>query len=171
LHSIILERPKGRLFLSALQNIVCLCKNQFVEKSNLSLSRPFLPIIIVFLVVTVITYAFSDYLSEWGIHPMVVLGGNLVLMLATSISWVFLTRSLSNNRPAVFMRNIYLGIMMKMFICLIAALLYILRMKKEVSLGAIFTLMALYFIYTFMEISILMKLSNQNKNVNAPKAD
>jgi len=142
-----------------------------VAKSNLTLNRPFLPVIIVFLVVSVIVYAGSDIIQDWGINPVVVLAGNLILMLATSISWFFLVRSLKNNRPAVFMRNIYSGMMLKMFICLIAALLYILRMKKEVSLGAILTLMFLYFLYTFLEISILMKLSNKNKNVNDTKTD
>lgn len=140
-----------------------------MQQSNLSSSRPFLPILIFFLVVTVIAYAASEILTGWKINPYVVLGGNLILLLATSVSWFFYTRSLKNNRPAVFMRHIYSGMMIKMFICLIAALIYILRMKKEVNLGAILVLMFLYFVYTYLEVSNLMKISK--KNANSSKAD
>jgi hypothetical protein len=60
---------------------------------------------------------------------------------------------------------IYGGMFAKMLICLFAALIYIMIEKKDVSKGAIFGLMFLYFVYTFVEISIIMKLSRKEKYV------
>jgi hypothetical protein len=60
---------------------------------------------------------------------------------------------------------IYGGMFAKMLICLFAALIYIMIAKKGVSKGAIFGCMFLYFVYTFVEISIIMKLSRKDKYV------
>jgi hypothetical protein len=65
---------------------------------------------------------------------------------------------------------IYGGMFAKMLICLFAALVYIMIVKKDVSKGAIFGLMFLYFVYTFMEISIIMKLSRKEKYVKERSA-
>ena len=61
------------------------------------------------------------------------------------------------------MRMIYGGMFAKMLICLFSALVYIMIAKKGVSKGAIFGCMFLYFVYTFVEISIIMKLSSKDK--------
>ena len=58
---------------------------------------------------------------------------------------------------------IYSGMFAKMLICLFAALIYIMIVKKNVSKGAVFGCMFLYFVYTFVEISIIMKLSRKNR--------
>jgi hypothetical protein len=60
---------------------------------------------------------------------------------------------------------IYGGMFAKMIICLIAAVAYIMAAKKDVSKGAVFGCMFLYFLYTFVEISIIMKLSRKEKYV------
>jgi hypothetical protein len=60
---------------------------------------------------------------------------------------------------------IYGGMFAKMIICLIAAVAYIMAVKKGVSKGAVFGCMFLYFVYTFVEISIIMKLSRKEKYV------
>ena len=53
---------------------------------------------------------------------------------------------------------IYGGMFIKMLTCLFAALIYIMVVQKNVSKGAIFGCMFLYFVYTFVEVSIILKL-------------
>ena len=93
------------------------------------------------------------------------IAGNSILFVATFISFYLFTRSLSNNNVHAFLRMIYGGMFVKMLICLFAALIYIMIVKKGVSKGAIFGCMFLYFVYTFVEISIIMKLSRKDKYV------
>jgi hypothetical protein len=90
--------------------------------------------------------------------------GNVVLAMATMVSFFLYKRSLNNNQPQAFLRYIYSGMFLKMLICLIAAFIYIVSVNN-VNKPALFGCMFLYFVYTFMEVSILLRLSKQQKNV------
>lgn len=125
-------------------------------------SRPFAPILAVFIVTTLVLVVVPDLTFLWGMSKPVMIGGNIILFLATGISFSLFEKSLKNNNVQAFLRMIYGGMFAKMMICLFAALIYIMVVKKDVSKGAIFGCMFLYFVYTFLEISIIMKLSRKN---------
>jgi hypothetical protein len=132
--------------------------------NNHSATRALMPVIFIAIAISVICLFAPEQLLNWNIDPNVLLIGNLVLVGATLISFVFYTKSLSNNRPAYFMRMIYSAMFTKMGICLITAFLYIVTYKKNVSRGAIFACMFLYFVYTFIELAVVLKLSKEKKN-------
>jgi L-asparagine transporter-like permease len=125
--------------------------------------RAFLPILILFVVTTIIFFAVPSLDFLWNMDRRVMLAGNAILFAATFLSFNLYRRSLANNNVHAFLRMIYGGMFAKMMICLFAALVYIMIVKKDVSKGAIFGLMFLYFLYTFLEISIIMKLSRKEK--------
>lgn len=95
--------------------------------------------------------------------------GNAILAIATLVSFVLYTRSLKNNQPAAFLRYIYSGMFLKMLICIFAAFIYIAAVNN-VNKPALFGCMFLYFVYTFVEVSILLRLSKQQKDVQAGSA-
>lgn len=130
-----------------------------------TLVRAFMPIALVFIVTTVILLIVPglDYL--WNMSRPVMLAGNFILFIATAFSFYLYQKSLKNNNVHAFLRMIYGGMFIKMLICLFAAVIYIMAAKKEVSKGAIFGCMFLYFVYTFVEISIIMKLSRKKSHV------
>lgn len=123
--------------------------------------RAFVPVIIIFIVTTLIFIAVPSLDFLWNMDRRVMLIGNTILFAATFISFYLYQKSLGNNNVHAFMRMIYGGMFAKMMICLFAALIYIMIAKKEVSKGAIFGCMFLYFAYTFVEISIILKLSRK----------
>lgn len=125
--------------------------------------RAFLPILILFVVATIVFLVVPSLDFLWNMDRRVMIAGNVILFAATFISFNLYRRSLSRNNVHTFLRMIYGGMFAKMMICLFAALIYIMIVKKDVSKGAIFGLMFLYFVYTFMEISIIMKLSRKEK--------
>ena len=125
--------------------------------------RAFVPIVIIFVVTTLIFILVPSLDFLWNMNKTVMIAGNSILFVATFISFYLYTRSLSNNNVHAFLRMIYGGMFAKMLICLFAALIYIMIVKKDVSKGAIFGCMFLYFVYTFVEISIIMKLSRKDK--------
>ena len=127
--------------------------------------RAFVPIVIIFVVTTLIFILVPSLDFLWNMNKIVMLAGNAVLFVATFISFYLFSRSLGNNNVHAFLRMIYGGMFAKMLICLFAALIYIMIVKKGVSKGAIFGCMFLYFVYTFVEISIIMKLSRKDKYV------
>ena len=122
------------------------------------------PVLIIFAVVTVLCLAIPTVLSRWSIDAQVLLVGNLILFIATLVSFVFYRRSLGNNHAPYFMRMIYSAMFTKMAICIFTAFIYIVTYKKEVSKGAIFACMFLYFVYTFVELAVVLKLSKEKKN-------
>jgi hypothetical protein len=125
--------------------------------------RAFVPLAIIFIVTTILFISVPSLDFLWNMDKRVMTGGNVVLFIATFISFYLFSRSLANNNVHAFLRMIYGGMFAKMLICLFAALLYIMIAKKDVSKGAIFGLMFLYFVYTFVEISIIMKLSRKER--------
>jgi hypothetical protein len=131
---------------------------------NKSLARPMAPVLIIFVVVTLFCLAIPTVLSGWGIDAGVLLVGNVILFVATLVSFIFYRRSLGNNHAPYFMRMIYSAMFTKMAICIFSAFIYIVTYKKEVSKGAIFACMFLYFVYTFVELAVVLKLSKEKKN-------
>lgn len=129
----------------------------------MNISRAFLPIVAVFIITTVILITVPDLTFLWNMSKTVMIAGNAIIFGATSVSFFLFARSLANNNVHAFLRMIYGGMFAKMLICLFAALIYIMAVKKGVSKGAIFGCMFLYFVYTFLEISIILKLSRKNR--------
>ena len=127
--------------------------------------RPFLPILFIFVGVTALLLAVPSLDFLWNMDRYVMLAGNSILFAATFVSFQLYRRSLANNNVHAFLRMIYGGMFAKMMICLVAAVVYIMIAGKGVSKGAIFGCMFLYFVYTFVEISIIMKLSRREKYV------
>ena len=125
--------------------------------------RAYLPVLIVFIVTTILFLLIPGTDSLWGIDKRVMLAGNAILFISTFISFYLFSRSLTDNNVHSFMRKIYAGMFARMMICLIAYIIYIMIVKKGVSKGGIFGCMFLYFVYTFVEISIIMKLSRKDK--------
>jgi len=127
--------------------------------------RAFLPLAAIFIVTTIFFTAVPSLDFLWNMDKRVMIAGNAILFVATLISFYLFNRSLANNNVHAFLRMIYGGMFAKMMICLFAALLYIMIARKDVSKGAIFGLMFLYFVYAFVEISIIMKLSRKERYV------
>ena len=131
---------------------------------NKNVLRAFLPVIGVFIIVNSFLLAAAGLLGRWDIDRDVLLVGNLILFLATCVSFYFYNKSLQNNNVHVIMRMVYAGMFIKLLLCLVTSFIYISTAGKQVNKGAIFGCMLLYFVYTFFEVAVLMKISKQNKN-------
>lgn len=127
--------------------------------------RPLWPSIAIFLLVTIVCVAFRQEGSTWGWNFDVLLAGNLVVFIATLLSYLLLKRSLYAKNPQAFVRAMYGSFMVKFFIIVIAAFVYIMMEKKNVNKPALFTSLGLYFIYMFIEISVLTRLMRAKKHV------
>jgi len=90
--------------------------------------------------------------------------GNAILFVATLISFYLYRKAIINKNPHVFVRFVYGGLLMKMIICIAAALVYILIARNNVNKIALFGCFGLYIIYTFAEVRMLIQLSKQQKD-------
>ncbi len=122
------------------------------------------PIIVLFIILNAFFLAEKFFLERYGFDQSVLILGNLVVFAATFFSFFLAKRGLRSENPHAFVRSVYLSIMIKLFICLIAAVIYIFIFRKNLNKPALFGCMGLYLVYTFMEVSVLTKLLKEKKN-------
>lgn len=103
-------------------------------------------------------------LAKWGADQGVLIVGNIIVFAMIIISFFLLARSLRSSNAQAFVRAMYVSFLVKFFVLAIAAFVYIQVAKKEVNKPALFACMGLYLIYTFFEVSALMKFLKEKKN-------
>lgn len=125
--------------------------------------REFVPLILVFILFNGFFVAGRSFLERWNASQDVLIGGNLLLFVITFFSFLVAKRGLRQTNPHAFTRAVYTSILLKLFLTMIAAFAYIAINKSALNKPALFTLMGLYLVYTFLEVSILVRML-KNKN-------
>ena len=126
--------------------------------------KAFIPILLFFVVLNALFIVGRSTLEKWGADQQVLILGNALLFIITIISFWMGSRGVKSSNPHAFVRSVYSGMMVKLFICIIAAFIYIAAYKKDLNKPAFFTLMGLYLVYTFIEVSALTKMLKQKAN-------
>jgi len=132
---------------------------------NKKAAKAFLPLTIIFVVISILFLSLRSLMLKWNADPDALIIGNIILFFATFISFYLYYRSLLSRNAQVILRMVYSGMILKLVICLAAAVVYISMAGKDVSKGAIIGCFIIYFLYTFAEVAILMNLSKQKKHV------
>jgi len=120
--------------------------------------KSFFPLLMFFLIVNVLLITGRSFLNRWGADQDILIIGNAILFAITLGSFLITKRGFNTTNQHKFLRGVYGGIMIKLFLCMIAAFIYIAMYKSEVNKPALFSLMGLYLVYSFIEISALTKL-------------
>lgn len=124
--------------------------------------KSFVPIIILFIVLNGLFVSVGSFITRWNADQDVLIVGNLILFIITLFSFLWAQKGLNNKNPHAFFRSIYGSIIVKLFVCLIAAFSYIATYKSDLNKPALFICMGLYLVYSFVEVSILTKLLRDN---------
>jgi hypothetical protein len=127
-------------------------------------SKPWFPLVILFVILNAFILSTQKTLIKKGFDTDVLLVGNLIIFLATIISFYISYRSSTSPNPHASIRSLYGSFMVKFFIIILAAFVYIMTQKKNLNKPALFTCMALYLVYTVFEITSLQRLLRQKKN-------
>lgn len=124
--------------------------------------KALLPVILLFLALNALFIAGRPLLERMGADQGVLIAGNLFLFTITLLSFLLASRGLKNPNPHAFVRSVYGSILLKLMLCMTAALAYIALFRAQLNKPALFTLMGLYLVYTFMEVSVLLKKLKSN---------
>ena len=104
-------------------------------------------------------------LVKWNADQSVMIIGNILVFATVLLSFFLLNKAIYSSNPQAFVRAMYGSFIIKFFVLALAAFIYIMVAGKNVNKAGLFTCIGLYFIYTFIEISVLLKLLKQRKNV------
>jgi hypothetical protein len=110
------------------------------------------------LVASLVLLALSQYSFVGGSALKVMAISNLLLYGLTLFLFRYTHKSFSDPNPNVSIRAIMSSMMIKFFVLAVAALLYILYMRKEVSVPVLAVAAVLYVLYTVAEVRALLLL-------------
>ncbi|MDI9365113.1 MAG: hypothetical protein QM541_09195 [Flavobacterium sp.] len=122
-------------------------------------------ILIIFVLVTVLAFAFGSQLDALKMNHWVILGANL-LLFAISIFTLFMHQaSIKSTNPKAFINSVMVGMIVKLLVIGAAILLYVNKAGANKNVYAVYAGMLLYLVYTALEVNIALQL-NKKPNVN-----
>lgn len=131
---------------------------------NIETRKLFVPVILLFTILNGFFLIGKDWLLKYGFSQEVLIAGNLILFLVTILSLYFHVKGFLHKNIQVFFRSVYGALMVKMVVCAAAVVIYALLSKPNLNKPALYICMALYFVYSFMEVRMLFRLLKQKKN-------
>ena len=126
--------------------------------------KNFPPAIILFLVLNSGFLTMMKKLESWGFDYSVLVFGNIIVFGISLLSYWMAMQGLTTKNNHAFFRWVYGSVMLKLFLLAGVAFVYIMMSKKEVNKPGLFFCMGLYIVYTFIEVSALMKVNKQKTN-------
>lgn len=128
--------------------------------------RLFIPLTGLFLTLNGFFLFAGSWLTKYGINQKVLIGGNIILFFVSLVSLYFLVNGFLHKNVQVFFRSVYGSLMVKMFVCAAAVIIYALANRATFNKPAIYICMALYFVYSFIEVRMIFRLLKQKKKNN-----
>jgi len=129
--------------------------------------RYFLPAILLFIILNMSFFVLINRFENWGFDTMVLAVGNIVLFTITFISYLMCVKALYAKNNHAFFRLVYGSFIIKLLLLAAAAFIYIMTAQKQVNKPALFLCMGLYVVYTFIEVTALMKFTRPKKPVSS----
>ena len=125
------------------------------------LIKKFIPVIGLFLLVNLILFIFGNSLKESGFNIGFLLAANVILFFITFLGFYVQTKGVRSTNVNAFVRGVYSSLLIKMFIIVVAIVIYILVMGGKTDKLSILTAMGIYIIYTAVEVVQLMKIARK----------
>lgn len=119
------------------------------------------PYFIVFGIISGFVLVCWNILAKWGMDHYVLLGANSLFLLMCLLVFAIQKNALSKANPNVFIRSIMSGMMIKMFLCVIAVLIYTVASGDAFNKRSVFVSLLLYLVYLAIEVMVMTKLNKQ----------
>ena len=124
----------------------------------------FFPITLVFIILNGLIITFKTFMESKGFDRDFLIIANL-LLFSLCIAGLFLQRKgLQSSNTHAFMRSVYGAMLLKIFLCLVAVMVYIFSNTSTVNKPALFASMGIYLVYTSIEVAALMTTLRKKKN-------
>jgi hypothetical protein len=103
-------------------------------------------------------------LESKGFNISFLLIANCILFLLSLVGFIIQGKAINTQDAQKFVRSVYASMMIKMFICMIAILIYMVMNRQNINKPSLFASMGIYIFYTIIEVSGLMKAARKNTN-------
>ncbi|MEO6549650.1 MAG: hypothetical protein ABIN94_16735 [Ferruginibacter sp.] len=119
------------------------------------------PLVAIFIIFCALLITLRGLLLKWGIDYKVLIVANLLFFLINLLAFFMQQKALYNTNPNVFVRSVMGGMLIKMFVCIAAVIIYRLLAGSSTSKVSVFSAMFLYLAYLGVEVAVITKLNKQ----------
>jgi len=119
-----------------------------------------LAIIVVFVLLTALFYFGS--MQEPKFRFSVLMAGNAIMAGLTLVSYAMVTAQMK-SRPAAFVNGVRGASLLKLMVCMVALVAYVVLDKANIYKPVIFVLFGIYAIYSVIETWLMTRLAREAK--------
>lgn len=130
---------------------------------NAQHKKLYFPLIILFVLINALSIVFKPFMLKHQIDNAVVIASNTLLFFISILSLYMQLKSVNNANPHAMVRGVMGSVVLKLFVLGTAAFLYLYAAGESKSVNALFISMALYLVYTWLEVRLALRL-NPPKN-------
>ncbi|HEY5391568.1 MAG TPA: hypothetical protein VIJ57_05610 [Hanamia sp.] len=123
--------------------------------------KTFSPVILLFIFINILVFIFSKSLISSGFNLSFLLAANALIFVITIFGFALQAKGSKSGNVNAFIRGIYTSLLLKMFVIAGAIVIYILVIGAEINKPSLFTSLAIYLIYTCIEVIQLMKIARK----------
>ena len=128
------------------------------------MQKKYVPVVVLFVIINAIIFIFKSFLQLNGFETTFLLIANAVLCILSLSGFFIQMKGLKSSNINAFIRSLYSSLLLKMVIIMIAVIAYIFITGGKVNKPSLFTSMGLYFLYTSIEVTQLMKIAHRKPN-------
>ena len=85
-----------------------------------------LPLVISFVILAVTIFLAGILFPGSGVNYTVLMAGNCLFFLLSLVAFRIQRKAMDNANPNAFIRSVMAGVMVKMFVCIVAVMAYVL---------------------------------------------
>lgn len=126
--------------------------------------RPLQIPILIAILVDIFCLVGKSFLAAHGFDAYVLLAGNTLIIGIVIVSFLVSRKSLGASNIHAFVRAVQTSFIIKFVFLAAAAFIYFKLANKQINKPALFACMGLYLLYTFLEVSVLLRLLKQKSN-------
>lgn len=112
-------------------------------------------------IISLLILSLTGFLKRYGIDTNVLLAANAIFLLINILVFLMQKKAHTHPNPNVFIRAVMGGMMLKMLVCAIAVIVYVVSVGNTYNKKAVFISLFIYLIYLAVEVATLMRLNNK----------
>ena len=125
------------------------------------MQNKYAPLIVLFVSINAVVFIFKSFLQQNGFATGFLLIANAVLCILSLSAFLIQMKGLKSGNSNVFIRGIYISLLLKILIVMIAVLACMFITRGKFNRPSLFTSMGIYLLYTSIEVAQLMKIARR----------
>lgn len=126
--------------------------------------KKYLPVVILWLLISTLLLLKMNWFEKQGYSVTFIVIANTILFILSMVALWIQSRNLHSSNPYAFIRGVFSATLVKMLLIIGALFVFLLVDEGGVNKPALFVSMAIYVVYTSLEVYQLMKMVRKKSN-------